>query len=214
MKIFGIDFSKKKQLQFNITEKDKEWVINCLLSLVSKYGDSYLNHSFDLTNFNSNIGVDSVFQNLLSCFKIEYIKYKIEEISLIQSTSSIPYEIEGEVFETSLVKDEDVYIIFIEKNVLKDSQYTLSKLILIAVEIYLIETAFDYGKDEEGRLFIYIASIFFGFGKEVANELYNIGRNSEDFMETQWTRIAIIPANVFAFALATYSIYFISTLTD
>ena len=211
MKIFGHNANSR---QCMITEDDRLWVEENFRWLKEVFG--YPNRMdeqvlltpkfFPATCAAETVTVDHVIDDLCKLFGISRDSVKYEVLTDLRDYNNIPYEIEGNPFDSETELKKGQYTIFVANSLSKHPQRLVFSLIYEFIRIRLTESEleFDGGGDDTG-LFIYLAGIYYGFGVILGQHLLDAGRASDSLWEIKWKFVSEMPQPVMAFSLATYA---------
>ena len=206
MKLFNIN---KKKSKFFITDPDREWVENNFKWLIDCYGyptkSEYvvINERFFPKSLNSDqLTIENLVDDLAILLGLDVTKITFELMEDIRDTHGIPYEINGQSFETETAISDSASKIYIAKSLTKHPNRLVSSLIYEFIKIKLSNDKLAYDTGEDTGLFIYLAGIYFGFGVIISHNLVSSGRSSDGFWETKWSYVSEIPQQVMAYSLA------------
>lgn len=212
MKLFG--FNKKKDEEtFQIAEENRLWVEENFNWLISALGDPDRNNGqilftekfFPKTFKAGKVSAKDIVDDLCQLLMIQDEKVFLEIRTDLRDTHGIPYEIEGNPFETDLEVRERKYIIHIANSLQKHPGRLINCLVCEFVRIKLTDSNLEFDSGDDTDLFIYLAGIYFGFGVLLSQNLHDTGRTNDGFWETKWTYTSELPDEIMAYGLAFYS---------
>lgn len=212
MKLFGF-LKRKANDTFLISELDRLWVEDNFRWLIKAFGfpnpkseQILLTANYFPKTFEAHqVLIENIIQDLSSLFQMQDVKISFEVINDIRDTHSLPYEIEGMPFETSLEMEEGHYKIHIANCLQKQPKRLICSLVYEFIKIKLTEDKQPYDDGDDTGMFIYLAGIYFGFGLILSQNLHDFGRVDDGLWENRWHSISEMPNEIMAFALATYS---------
>lgn len=210
MKLFG--FNNKKET-FQIAEENKIWIEENLKWLISALGEPdrnigqvlFTENYFPETFKAGTASPETITEDLCHLIKINEEKVSLEIMTDLRDSYGIPYEIEGNAFESDMEVGDGTYIIHIANSLLKQPERLISCLVNELVRIKLTDSNLEFDTGDDTDLFIYLAAIYFGFGVILSQNLHDTGRTSDGFWETKWTYTSQIPDEIMAYGLAVYS---------
>ena len=206
--------SKKNEVpKFQLDESLRVWVEDNFKWLIQVFGypskpfEHYLiSEKYFPNTFSSNdLKIENLIIDLSVLLNIESNKIKFEIHKDLRDAIGVPLEIAGKSFETETEIKEDIYIIHIANTIYKRPNRLIFSLIYEFVKIRLIENKLNFDNGEDTSLFIYLASIYLGFGIPLSQNLIEIGRSEEGNWETKWNYVSEMPPSLMAFSLAFYS---------
>jgi Tfp pilus assembly protein PilF len=212
MKLFG--FNKKKENdKFRITEPDRLWVEDNFKWLIKVFEYPYLESEqilltesyFPKTLKADKVMIENIIEDLCYLLQIQESKVTFEFINDIRDSYGVPYEIEGNPFETDFETIDENYKIIIANNLQKHPKRLIYSLVYEFIRIKLTDNKLQFDTGDDTDLFIYLAGIYFGFGVLLSQGLKDMGRVDDGFGETKWNYISDMPYEIMAFGLATYS---------
>ena len=212
MKLFG-PHKKSKKTKLEITDLDRRWVEDNFNWLISVYGYPSSNleqititaRYFPKSFSTDKPRVQDLINDLCVLLSLESSKISYELHEDLRDVYGMPYEIEGEPFNTETEIVNEKYKIHIANSITKRPSRLTYSLIYEFIKIRLTESELKYDTGNDTGLFIFLAGIYFGFGVPLSQNLTDKGRIIEGFWETKWNYVSEMPHVVMAFALATYS---------
>jgi hypothetical protein len=209
-------FGKSKSNKIKVTETDRDWFEFNYNWLDDLYGNSQLgldevviSSDFFPDSFSSKkVLPENVIGDLRNLFKLDSITVSIQIHEDVRDLHQTPYEIEGRAFETETeVEDEHKYKIHIASSTVKNTRRLIYRLILEIVRIHLIEGKVLIQDSEEGEgndtpEFILIASIYFGFGVPLSQNMTDTGMSFDGSWEVSWFNYCDLPLEVMTYGLA------------
>lgn len=207
--MFGL-FKKKPKNNFRITDEDRFWVEDNYIWLVQVFGipkptknpitisQMHFPNAFE----KKESLIESIKQDLCQLLSIDASKIKFENHTDLRDIPETPYEFDENPFETQLEIFNNAYIIHIAQSINNHPNRLFFRLILECTKIKLIEEKLDFGEGEESDLFIYLASLFLGFGIPMFQNLNEKGMSVHGLWEQTWHFNSPMPKEVMAFALA------------
>jgi tetratricopeptide (TPR) repeat protein len=212
MKLFGFN-KKTKDLNFRITEPDRDWVEDNFKWLIKVFGypnrqsDQILitDKFFPKTFSTSDLIVQNLIEDLCNLLGLDFSKITFELHEDLRDVYGMPFEMQGKPFETETEITENNYKIHIAKSISKRPSRLTYSLIYEFIKIRLTENKLQFDTGDDTSLFIFIAGIYFGFGIPLSQNLTDRGRVDDGFWETKWNYVSEMPNEVMAFGLAIYS---------
>jgi hypothetical protein len=200
-----------------ITPADKEWIEDNFEWLIKVFGypgsftkqvlpdKAYFPETFN----NKALRVESVVVDVSKLLNLDRAKISFEIEKDIRDSHDTPYEFIDMPFEAELATHEQDgnthYRLFIANSLLDNPDRLVFNIILNLVTMRLLESkvAFETEEDET-HLFIYLASIYFGFGVIIAQNLVSSGMLQLGTWEKKWNYSSMIPPKVVAYAMALF----------
>jgi tetratricopeptide (TPR) repeat protein len=212
MNFFGFN-KEEKNNKFRITEADRLWVEVNFSWLIKVFGYPQRNTDqillseryFPNTFHAEKILIENIIGDLCQILNIPESKVSFEFFSDIRDAYNVPYEIEGNPFDTDFEILEGSYRIYIASSLQKNSKRLIYNLVYEFIKIKLTDNKLEFDTGEDTSLFIYLAGIYFGFGFLLAQSLKETGSVNDGFWETKWNYISEMPYEIMAFSLAIYS---------
>ena len=212
MKLFGFN-KKTKEPKFRITEPDRDWVEDNFKWLIKVFGypsrqsEQILitNKFFPKTFSTSDLIVQNLIEDLCNLLGLDSSIITFELHEDLRDVYGMPFEMQGNPFETETEVMENNYKIHIAKSISKRSNRLVFSLIYEFIKIRLTENKLQYDTGDDTSLFVFIAGIYFGFGIPLSQNLTDRGRIDNGFWETKWNYVSEMPNEIMAFGLAAYS---------
>jgi len=213
MKLFGINIGSNKPSELRITSADREWVESNFQWLVKVFGHprkdqiSISEKYFPQTFSSKEINIENLIADCCNQLELDRDLFSYEIYEDIRDNSNMPYAFEGYPIDCFLHYDEKSgkYLIVLAKSIFKHPNWLIASICYELVRARLIQSKVEYDTGEDTNLFLYLASVYFGYGVIIGQNLSNIGRSMDAIWETKWSYIADIPYPVLAYALATFA---------
>jgi Tfp pilus assembly protein PilF len=212
MKLFGFN-KKANEPKFRITEPDRDWVEDNFKWLIKVFGYPssqskqivITDKFFPKTFSTSDLIVQNLIDDLCNLLGLDSSKITFELHEDLRDVYGMPFEMQGEPFETETEVTGNNYKIHIAKSISNRPNRLIFSLIYEFIKIRLTENKLQFDTGDDTSLFIFIAGIYFGFGAPLSQNLTDRGRVDDGFWETKWNYVSEMPTEVMAFGLATYS---------
>jgi len=213
MKLFGINIGSKKNDDLQITANDREWVESNFQWLVKVYGHpkseqvSITDKWFPETFKSKKITIDNLIEDCCNHLGLDKNLFSYEILEDIRDTPNMPYAFEKRPVDCFLYFDGPTkrYKIELAKSILKHPNWLVSTFCYEFSKARLIQSKVEYDTGTDTNLFLYLASVYFGYGVIIGKTLTDIGMKTDGFWETKWSYVSDIPYQVMAYALATFT---------
>ncbi len=213
MKLFWKNIGSKKSIDLQITENDREWVESNFQWLVKVYGHpkseqvSITDKWFPKTLKSREITIDNLIKDCCNHLGLDKELFSYEIFEDIRDTSNTPYAFEKHPIDCFLYFDKPTkrYKIELSNNIFKHPNRLVSALCYEFTKARLIHSKVEYDTGTETNLFLYLASVYFGYGLIIGKNLIDIGMKTDGFWETKWSYVSDIPYQVMAYAIATFA---------
>lgn len=199
--------------EFQLTDNDKKWVHDCFEWLLKVYG--YPDSQLQTILFNQDFfpdslsqkqtAVDPLLNDLCRLLVINRHKIRHETEKDIRDTWGTPYQFADKPFESELeiITDRNIYRLYIANSLLSDPKRLLFNCIHQCIKIRMLESGIN-DANEDTLHFMYLASIFMGFGVITAQTMSSKGSYSDGMWERKWTTPSDVPEPVYIYALALF----------
>lgn len=201
-------------LDFSITEDDKNWVEEGFKWLIAVYGYPrrqfkqvlFTKDFFPATFSSDYISIENLISDLSLLFAVKPGKVNFRAEKDVRDSYGIPYEFQGEVFECELevvTADEgNTYILHFANNLIHHPERIVFNAVYYFIKISMLENSIEDAEKEEMRFLFFLAGVKMCFGVILAQTMSSQGRSASGNWETKWQYISPMPLVIMAYALA------------
>lgn len=210
-------FWKSKKKTLKITQTDREWVESNFRWLLNEFNEAHWKSSqiiisqeyFPETFKSREIKVENILIDCCNHLDLDYNLFLIELLSDIRDTNKIPYEFGDHPLDCLIDFNEkyNKYQIVINKDILKHPNRFISLFCYEMSKVRLIESKIDFNSGGDSKYFLFLASVYFGYGVIISKNLIDIGISLDSGWESKWFLTTDFPYPILAYTLALYSIY-------
>lgn len=209
MKLFGRDKIEKPK----ITQIDREWVEGNFQWLMKVYGHPRINQFiFTKTDFpetfrDKEIKIDNLILDCCNHLDLDKNLFSYTTYEDIRDSMSLPYGFEDRPRDCHLEYDFKTgkFTFHLAKNIFKHPKWLISSICYEFTKARLIQSNLEYDTGTDTNVFIYLASVFVGYGVIIGQNLTDFGVHLDSMWETKWSYIADIPYPIMAYALAVFA---------
>ena len=213
MKLFRKNKKSTKNDSLQITESDIEWIESNIQWMIKLYGypkteEKTISEKWFPNSFKTkNINIENLIEDFCSHFDFNKNDFIYEITEDLRDVPNVPYSIEGKLEDCYLYIDKftNKFKISLSKNIFHHPDWLISKLSCEFSKAKLIKDKITFDTGTDTNLFLYLVSVYFGYGVIISKNLTEIGVKYDGFWETKWSYISDIPYQVIAYALATNS---------
>ena len=204
---------KSNRTEPDVTEDMRLWIEQTITFLIQTFGHPHLDRNqfrYDTKEYNHSDPhkhLNNVGNELRNFLKLTHVELSIEVIKDIRDSGLDAFEIDGTIIDSELEITDTGYVINLSNHITQNPVLLLRFLIIELLKVKFIENdMLDVVEQEDVLIMMFIASIHFGFGVLIGNNLNNYQYASDGFYTETQRIVAPITVEQFAYALTCYTI--------
>ena len=206
-------FNRNTSKELLITVSDKEWVESNFQCMVRIFGLPqkeqllFNKDNFPRTFESQTIHLDNLIEDFCNQLQLDKSLFSYEIVQDIRDSVNTPYIFAERPKDFNIDYDyqENKFNITIAKNILKHPKWLITSACYEFCKARLIQFNLEFDTSEETNLFLYLVSVYFGYGVIIGQNLVDIGVSQDAMWVERWSYVAKIPVPIIAYSLAIFS---------
>src|ERR1035437_3457653 len=206
-------FNRNTSKELLITVSDREWVESNFQCMVRIFGLPqkeqllFNEDNFPRTFESQTIHLDNLIEDFCNQLQLDKSLFSYEIVQDIRDSVNTPYIFAERPKDFNIDYDyqENKFNITIAKNILKHPKWLITSACYEFCKARLIQFNLEFDTSEETNLFLYLVSVYFGYGVIIGQNLVDIGVSQDAMWVERWSYVAKIPVPIIAYSLAIFS---------